>query len=754
MNQNIVYLGNVLSQCSEKDIYQLFIKFGKIKRIKLFCETFQGVNYPVGFALIEFIDRVGYEECLKNKQHIQFQNSLIHVHETKPDTKFGVSVFVFFNDDKVNRESLLEFFENVRPVDVRIKNAIGATSLGFAIIEFPTTDAKEIALGLAPQAPFTIIAPSQKCIELSYSGIPEQTIAFSPDRTPFINNPMYERFYDLEIIHNGTTYKVNSFLASAFSSRIHHLVLSNACLNRVEMRINEPGDFLLIVNVLFGQQIEITEENAYFLFLMAADLGIEFLMNATSGFILSKMTPEGALHLTYQLGDILLSDGPHIRYMAANNEAMRSLNEFQDLPIPILGAIFHNQLFNPGSIDVYCDWLISFVTKKPEERMRLLQFIKFDEKSKRHVLRLFKNNLVNVNIIRTPLLEMMKNGLTAPPEGQKEVIECRHRPDRPDYGVFAMFCERCSGNPQDFNMVKVTSNTTLPKIIEPGWTEWWSTPNESGSWIEFDLKSYKLIPSCYTLKTMFADVKLPYMRSWRIEGSNDEVHWDLLSEQRNSNTTTEQKQWHTWDVITDKEYRYIKLTQIDRNGSGNYCLFIHGIEFFGRLIGETVNTDLRHENGKDWKGVFDFLTQKCRGNPAEKGEIEIKSSCDPKYLIDKTWQGCWRSPKVPNSWVMIEFINTEIILSSYSLRTHYGPAHIRSWDVEVSKDKETWYTVDSRVNRDEYKQPYTSLHWICTAPQPDPMKYVRFTMTGPSSRNENIFWLSNIELFGDLFRPR
>ena len=366
---------------------------------------------------------------------------------------------------------------------------------------------------------------------------------------------------------------------------------------------------------------------------------------------------------------------------------------------------------------------------------------------------LLKTDTVNVNVIRAPLLEMMKTGLIQH-EGTKEVIECRHRPDRPDHGVFSMFCERCSGNPQDFNMVKVTSNSTLHKIIEPGWNEWWSTPNESGSWIEFDFCKYKICPSNYTLKTMFADVKLPYMRSWRIEGSNDETHWDLLSEQRNSNTTTEARQWHTWDVISDKEYRFIRLTQTDRNGSGNYCLFIHGIEFFGHISGEGTDVDVRHENGKDWRGIFDYLTQKCRMNPAEKHEIEIKSSCDPKFLLDKTWQGCWRSPKVPNSWVMIELVNTEIILISYSLKTHYGPAHIRSWDVEVSKDKEVWYKVDSRVNRDEYKQPYTSLHWMCTSPQPDPMKYIRFTMTGPSTRNENIFWLSNIELFGDIFRPR
>ena len=94
----------------------------------------------------------------------------------------------------------------------------------------------------------------------------------------------------------------------------------------------------------------------------------------------------------------------------------------------------------------------------------------------------------------------------------------------------------------------------------------------------------------------------------------------------------------------------------------------------------------------------------------------------------------------------------EIILVSYSLKTHYGPAHIRSWDVEVSKDGNIWYTVDSRKDRNEYNEPYATHYWTCTTPQPDPMKYVKITMTGPSNRGEHIFWLSHIELFGDIFR--
>ncbi|EAY16355.1 hypothetical protein TVAG_359640 [Trichomonas vaginalis G3] len=521
------------------------------------------------------------------------------------------------------------------------------------------------------------------------------------------------------------------------------------------MRIEAEGDFELIASALTGQKISINSENAHFIFLMAADLGIEFLMKATNEFIYSTLTPQKAIELIECLLQVSQYDGPQIQYMAVNFESMKSIREFKALPTHILASILHHPQLNITSIENYCQWLIGFCSQDPEKRSGLLQFIKFDNQSRFYIKNLLEGSDVNVNLIRTPLLNMLRNGLTQRQANDVEVVDCKQKPNKPDYGVFAMMCERCSGNPQDFNMVKVTCNSTLQNIIDPSWTSWWSTPNEQGSWVEFDFQQYRLRPNKYTLKTIFADVKLPYMRSWRIDGSDDEVHWELLNEQRNSNTGTESKTYHTWDIITDKQFRYIRLTQIDKNGSDNYCLFIHDIEFFGTLSMEGTKVELNKEEGKDWKGVFDYLSQKCnRANPVEKGIIAIKSSCDPKFLLEKSWNGCWRSPKVPNSWVQIELINTELILTSYSLRTHYGPAHIRSWEVEVSKDGEEWYLVDQRINRDEYKEPYANLHWICTEPQTDPMKFIRFKMTGPSTRNEWIFWLSNIELFGDIFRHK
>lgn len=749
MEKKFIYLGNLPSQCTENEIYELFSKFGRIKRIKLFCETFQEVSYPVGYAMVEFHDKSSYNDCINLKNQIQFKESLIHVHENIPDTRFGLSIFVFFTDDNISREKLLENFENIRPSDVRVKNRLCHDRLGFAIIEFPTSEAREMALKFdCEEFPFSIVAPSQNLLDLTFAGSSNQSLSYTPDRLFVQTNELSDRFLDLEVVHRSTPYRVNQFLAAAHSIRIRYLLYSNSSLSRIETRIKIEGDFSPISYFLLGQEIEITRENSKFLFLMAADLQIPKLIEDTSGFVYIQLTPEGALEIVHLLGTVEIAEGPHLNYMAANIDKLRTFKEFQELPVQILATVFKSKYLSPLDPHVFNEWLLSFVRQKPDERVKLIQFINFSSLSRQLSVELITDQTINVNFLRLPLLELLRKGLVSKSSEEKERIDCRQKPDKPEFGVFAMLCERCSGNPHDYGQVRVSSNTTLPKIIEPGWTDWWSTPNDPLSWVLFDFKKHKVVPSGYTLKTMFADVKLPYLRSWCVEGSNDEIHWDLLSEQRNSNTTLDTHKSRTWPIDTQNEYRLIRLKQIDKNGSNNFCMFLHGIELFGKID----DVDLRYESDKEWYGIFDHLTKKSRMNPAEKGEIEIRSSCDPKFLIEQNWSGCWRSPKVANSFVIIEFLTMEINLISYSLRTHYGPAHIRSWDVDVSKDGETWYTVDSRSERNEYKEPYESHHWTCMTPQPDPMKFVRFTMTGPSTRNEHIFWLSHIELFGDIFR--
>ena len=747
---NIVYIGNVLSSCTEQDMYKIFCQFGLIKRIKIFCEIFRDVKYPIGYAIIEFADNSGARSCKTTSKYVSFHDCLFHIHQQKPETRFASSIFIFFSSDTITREFLMEYFANLRPSGVTVKSPIAYDRLGFAIVEFPSVELRDLAFSLAEEAPFQIVAPSPDIIDMWGTNHSTNEISFCPDMQSLLDSSLYRTFFDLEVIHCETPYRVNRFMACCYSKRINQLVLSNALLDRVESRLNVEGPFELVASSLLGQKIEIQPDNAEFVFLMAADFGMDELMKAASGIIYARMTPMAAMSLYQQLEHISLSDGPHIQYMAAHVDEMRTHSEFTSAPVELLSAVFHNKWFHTEKPEMFCEWLLGFVKQKQEERMKLLQFMIVESMTGKAAIDLVQDQSININLIRTPLLRFLQHGVQVK-DGEYEIIDCHQQQERPSLGIFATLCERCNGNPQDFGMVKVTCNTTVEHVIEPGWKDYWSTPSIPNSWICFDMKKYEIKPSAYSIRSMAADTKLPYLMSWRLEGSKDNMKWDVLDEQRQSALKPELRQWRPYPIDTVEQYRYLKLTQIDKNASGNFCMFLYGLEFFGELPNQKEN--IKYEEGKEFAGVFAYITKCEQGNPASKGKIDITTSSDPKYLLDYRWEGCWRSPKKEDSYVLIDMMDWRVTFDRYSLRSHYGPSYIQSWKVEVAGDDEKYILVDQKTNREEYKLPNQTLCWTCTQPYPDPVRYIKFTITGPTKHGEVIFWLTNIELFGNLFRP-
>ncbi|OHT07372.1 hypothetical protein TRFO_24458 [Tritrichomonas foetus] len=752
-DDNIIYIGNVSIECTEDDLYKLFSRFGQIKQIKIFYQIYQNFKYSIGYAFIQFFSKESFQLCIENRLFLSFNKNLLHVHEIKPITKFDYCIFVFFSEYKTTREKIMDFFSNIRPVDVTIRSGVTYDHLGFAIVEFPAQDIREMAVSLAEDSPFQVVLPSVSLVELWASDFNENNISFKPLPLEIYNDDIYHKFMDLEVVHCSTPYRVNSYLASAYSSRIKQLLLSNTLLNRVETILNIDGPFELIQNVLLGQTIEIIPENAMFIFFMAADLGMESLLNDASGHIYSRMTPELAMSIFRDLETIEIPDGPHIRFMAENIDKMRSMKEFLQAPTQLISSVLYHKKLKTHSPEAFCEWLIGFVNQNREDRNRLLQHILVQSLPRTIAINMVMDTSLNINLIRNPLLEFLKRGVEAEKEDDFEVIRCHYEKGNENQGIFATLCKRCNGNPQDFGLVEITCNSNVSNIIEPQENEYWATPDMPNSWVMFDFKNYEIIPTSYTLKSFVADVKLPYMISWRLDGSRDGSKWITLDERRNTTSTADgNKQWRTWKIEKRIRCRFIKLTQIDKNGSGNFCMFLHGIEFFGSLPNQSE--DIKYEPGREWSGIFAFITRCEQGNPVEKKKIAITTSCDPKYLMEEKWKGCWRSPKQEFSWVKIDMKAMRIDLRSYSLRWHSGPGYIQSWAVEVSNDDKKWETVDVRRFRREYNEPRKSVTWECSNPFADPVRYIKFTMIDKSQQSEHIFWLSNIELFGDLLRPQ
>lgn len=114
--------------------------------------------------------------------------------------------------------------------------------------------------------------------------------------------------------------------------------------------------------------------------------------------------------------------------------------------------------------------------------------------------------------------------------------------------------------------------------------------NEENSHICFDFKENYVSLSAYTIKSTDHHY---FLKSWVIEGSNDQSNWIELDSHKNDNTLCTPSAIHTFQIPTDKKikklFKYIRIRITGPNSKKNYILEITNIEFFGKLYKDNVN---------------------------------------------------------------------------------------------------------------------------------------------------------------------
>lgn len=116
------------------------------------------------------------------------------------------------------------------------------------------------------------------------------------------------------------------------------------------------------------------------------------------------------------------------------------------------------------------------------------------------------------------------------------------------------------------------------------------TKDEPDSWICFEFKNYKIIPTCYTLKSHNNSSGGCQPRTWIIEGSNDNQKWTKIDEQKNCTYLNDKNVFHTF-LINGNEgknpFKFMRIRQTGQNWCDSYgwrnILALSCIEFYGLL---------------------------------------------------------------------------------------------------------------------------------------------------------------------------
>ena len=78
---------------------------------------------------------------------------------------------------------------------------------------------------------------------------------------------------------------------------------------------------------------------------------------------------------------------------------------------------------------------------------------------------------------------------------------------------------------------------------------YFSSENLENSWVSFNFNNYSVIPLNYTLQSVFdksCDISNP--KDWVIEGSNNNVEWSIIDEQKNVSFTSTTPYVHTFSI--------------------------------------------------------------------------------------------------------------------------------------------------------------------------------------------------------------
>lgn len=92
---------------------------------------------------------------------------------------------------------------------------------------------------------------------------------------------------------------------------------------------------------------------------------------------------------------------------------------------------------------------------------------------------------------------------------------------------------------EDKEIIKVTSSSISKQRVPKNILDfsnngiYFASINEQNSWIKFDFINRKVRPNSYSIRTWNAPAGSSHLMNWIIEGSNDDLEWKILDEQKN-----------------------------------------------------------------------------------------------------------------------------------------------------------------------------------------------------------------------------
>lgn len=634
-----------------------------------------------------------------------------------------------------------------------------------AIIQFSSDKDRELVLSRESQVKTEsqlIIGRPQYDFEiLSFEDeekFPE--VIVTPPSACYSDQLQFQYFYDFEIKYLDQSFKVNSFLASSLSNKISAQLQNNMNSLSIQSNVHMKGPFNLVCQSLMGHEITITSENAIFLLLCAKDLEMSQLTDACMEFV----TDMSDFDLMFRFASDLCTNGldysHHVDYITEHFNTLKDETQFKSLPLQMVYDILTKLPAETKDTSNFADWLLSFLGENAEARARLVNFLPFTKIEAKSIRNILSRIGVNMNTLKTSLINIVDHGFEGLDDGPTDTIKCPYSHSDPDSGIFSALSKRNGCKPS--KIIEVSSTSDIWMVIDPSWNKSWVSASIPDMWIMFDLDARKnpkqpfrrLQVKSYTLRTALSG-EMGHLKSWVLEGANDpNDQWTVLHNQPKCSVLHGPGKSHTFDTSNSKPFRYIRLRMTGKNWADSESLCLQCIEFFGEVFyGEDQEKKeiIKYDPGKEWNGYFDWLKRFSEGNPIFAGEIAIDCASSASNIVDSGWNGYWRSPDTPNSFVIFKFPNMSVSIDMYFMQTYSGSGNCypQTWVVEGSNDGLKWDFIDQKSKVTNLKGSGKGGLFACKPSEK--FKMIRIKQNGENNAGQHSFMLSHVEFYGRLF---
>ena len=395
-------------------------------------------------------------------------------------------------------------------------------------------------------------------------------------------------------------YQMNKVLAALISKKVAQNLAIDSTINTYTLKFKDPQhEFSKIIDLISGDSITITQNNAYSLICIADEIDNEDL---------KQKALEVYKYDLVKLDDLLKYDHSEniFKYAASNfykipsntlvnickldSDIIRNIINNECLLVEnensLFDFVFNSYTYNHDSSLFECidftqlsvDKIRSFCMKINHDQItsalweRISERLSFDMKyqsSPKH-RSYVKDQNIALNKDQTKKTSKSQSFLLAPPKKQKRIVQCPN-------GIVSFLKQ------SNVNVVPTASssksNSTAPQnAIDGEDSTYFLSKGIPNQWWQIDF-----------VKRVRVDSYLPTNNgswspaNWVVEVSDDAHLWNIIDVQQSSNFIKNKTRFNIENPI---ECRYLRFRMTGKTTDGHDDIIIYNIEFYGAVIAE------------------------------------------------------------------------------------------------------------------------------------------------------------------------